>query len=300
MWPVLCALLAAACIGLALRVALLRKGAAEITWGLAMHLETETNTLLTLSTRDKRLRALAAALNVQLRALRQARQRYEQGDAALKGAVVNISHDLRTPLTAILGYLELLEREELSPAARRYSALIADRAQALSRLTDELLRYTVAAGGEEALVMGDVDLKAALEAAVASFYGALCRRGITPDISLPEGKVMRRLDAGCLSRIFGNILANALKYSDGDLAVTLDTMGVLTFSNGAAGLDAVSAGRLFDRFYTVDNGRASTGLGLSSARQLTERMGGTIAASYAGGRLSITLSFPETCRDQEE
>ena len=82
-----------------------------------------------------------------------------------------------------------------------------------------------------------------------------------------------------------------MKYSAGDLTVTLEETGPLLF-NLAPGLDQVAAGQLFDRFYTVEAARNSTGLGLSIAKLLTERMGGTIAATYGNGRLTVTLSFP--------
>ena len=85
---------------------------------------------------------------------------------------------------------------------------------------------------------------------------------------LPEEKVERLLDPAALSRVLGNILTNALKYSAGDLEVTLEERGRLTISNAAPGLDPVTAGRLFDRFYTVEAARNSTGLGLSIAKEL--------------------------------
>lgn len=94
-----------------------------------------------------------------------------------------------------------------------------------------------------------------------------------------------------MNRIFSNILSNALKYSDGDLRVTMDESGVITFSNSANSLDPVTVGRLFDRFYTVETAHNSTGLGLSIAKLLTERMGGTIRANYQDGNLNITVSF---------
>ena len=96
-----------------------------------------------------------------------------------------------------------------------------------------------------------------------------------------------------VSRIFGNIVSNALKYSDGDFFAALDERGTAVFSNSARALDQVSADRLFDRFYTVETGRGSTGLGLSIARLLTERMGGTIQAEYLEERLYITVAFPQ-------
>ena len=106
--------------------------------------------------------------------------------------------------------------------------------------------------------------------------------------------MIRPLDRGSLSRVLSNLISNALKYSGGDLQVSLEETGALSFSNTAPGLDAVSAGRLFDRFYTVEAGRHATGLGLSIAKLLTERMGGTIRARFRDGRLTIALTFPET------
>ena len=126
---------------------------------------------------------------------------------------------------------------------------------------------------------------------MVSFYANLSQRGITPEISLPEAPVVRALNPSAVGRIFGNIISNALKYSGGDFSVTLDENGTAVFSNTARGLDPVSAAQLFDRFYTVETGQGSTGLGLSIARLLTERLGGTIQAEYREERLYITVSF---------
>lgn len=127
-----------------------------------------------------------------------------------------------------------------------------------------------------------------------SYYGAFEPKNITPQISVPEEAVWRTLDKSALSRIFGNIIGNAVKYSDGDLSVTMTQAGDITFSNTAAGLSSVDVGKLFDRFYTVDSARRSTGLGLSIAKLLTERMNGHISADYRSGILYITLSFNES------
>lgn len=100
-------------------------------------------------------------------------------------------------------------------------------------------------------------------------------------------------DPTALRRVFGNILNNAVKYSDGDLQVTLTADGAVTFSNHASGLDQVQTERLFDRFYTVETARGSTGLGLSIAKLLTEEMGGVITATYEDGQLRIRVAFPQ-------
>lgn len=286
------AVLAAVVLALGVKVWLLRRGAKALRLDLSQKLREDTNTLLSLPCRDKELRRLASSLNEELRLLRKERLRYQQGDRELKEAVVNVSHDLRTPLTALSGYVELLKGEALSPAGQRYLSQIEDRAQAMQAMTEELFRYSLAAE-ETALTLEPVDLRAAVEEALLSFYGAFQQKGVVPQLSLPQGPVTRQLDKAALSRVLGNILTNALKYSPGELAVALSPAGVLTFSNPAPGLDPVSAGRLFHRFYTVESSAQSTGLGLSIARELTQRLGGTISARWESGRLQVELTFPE-------
>ncbi len=287
----ICGVLAVLTIVLLVRLRLLQTSLDDIGRQLGERLASDTNNPIFLSTRDPHARKLAAALNIQIKELRRQRLRCENGDRELKEAVTSVSHDLRTPLTAICGYLELLDKGDKTPEQARYLALIAGRAEAMKRLTEELLRYSVAAGGEEELCLEPVDLNAAVEEAVAFFYGAFVERGIAPAVSLPEERIVRQLDRAALSRVLGNLLNNALKYSGGDLDVALEPDGAITLSNAAPGLDEVQVGRLFDRFYTVESARHSTGLGLSIARSLTERMDGTVSAQYEDGRLIIRLCF---------
>ncbi len=273
------------------KVYFLCKSAQEITEAFRDRLTADTNTLIDISARDPYMRKLAAEINTQLRLLRKERHRYQNGDRELKEAVTNISHDLRTPLTAICGYLELLERTEKTLEQKRYLMLISQRAEAMKELTQELLRYSVAVSGGEELRLEPVDLDAALEDAVASIYGVLVDREIVPRVSLPEKRVVRNLDRAALSRVLGNLLSNAVKYSGGDLDIALDRDGTITLSNAAPYMDEIQVGRLFDRFFTVEAARSSTGLGLSIAKSLTERMGGTISARYKDGRLTISCAL---------
>ena len=129
--------LALAAAILLLKWALLRASLREVSRELAEKLRTDTNTLISLSSGDRAVRALAAQMNIQLQALRRERLRLQKGDAELKNAITNVSHDLRTPLTAICGYLELLEKEEHSEKARRYLAVIRERSQTMRDLTEE-------------------------------------------------------------------------------------------------------------------------------------------------------------------
>ena len=286
----ICVLLAIAVIVLLIKIYLMKKSAKEIAEKLSEKLSADTNTLIDISSGDRDMRALAENLNAELKQLREERRRFQHGDTELKEAVTNISHDLRTPLTAVFGYLDLLEREEKSGTVKQYLGQIRGRTEAMKQLTEELFRYSIVASSKP-LKYEKLCINSVLEESLAEFYGAIVQQGITPEIEITETRVERILDKTALKRIFGNIIGNAVKYSGGDLFVTLAEDGTATFSNTAEGLDSVTVGKLFDRFYTVETAGNSTGLGLSIAKLLAEQMGGTITAEYAENRVIITLKF---------
>lgn len=284
-------LLAAAVIILLVQLISLRRGICEIGLELDEKLGSDTNALICVSSGSRAVRKLASELNVHLGTLRDERRRLQSGDNELKGSITNAAHDLRTPLTAIRGYLDLLEDEEVSENARRYLDIIRERTGAMSSLTEELFRYSVASSTTNALSPEPLVINDVLEQCLAGFYNGLTERGITPEISIPNDRIVRVVDDAALRRVFGNIISNAVKYSDGDLSIALSPDGTVTFSNHAQNISAVDVERLFDRFYTVENAKGSTGLGLSIAKLLTEKMGGSLTADYSGGILQIKLSF---------
>jgi len=288
-WSILCVALACTCVVLLVKVMLLRRAANEICRELADKLACDTNTLISVSTRDRAMRRLAGRLNRELRLLRRERRRFQQGDREVKETITNLSHDLRTPLTAVCGYLDLLENEEKSENAARYLALIGDRTQALKRLTEELFRYSVAQSLAENMQTEDVCLNAVLEESIAAYYAAMYAAGITPEITMPDSKVTRRLNRAALSRVLSNIVSNAIKYSDGDLDICLSQAGDITFTNTAPGLDEMQVQKLFHRYYTVETGQKATGVGLSIAKTLVEQMGGEITAAYQDQKLSVCI-----------
>ena len=284
--------LALAALCLLAYLLVLRHSLREAAEELDEKLRTDTNTLISISSGDRAMQSLVTHINRQLQALRRERLRLHSGNAELAAAFTNISHDLRTPLTVLCGYLDLLEQEPQTEAAARYLAVLRERTDAMRALTEELFRYSVLTATADELHTEPVCLNDVLEQSLAGFYGALSARGITPSVQLPEEKVIRPLDAAALRRVFDNILSNAAKYSDGDLTVTLSPDGKVTFSNRASALSRVEAARLFDRFYTVDSARGSTGLGLSIAKLLTEKLHGTISADYENETLRICIAFP--------
>lgn len=272
------------------KIYLMHKSAIEIGSAFEERLAADTNTLIDISSRDPYMCQLTAAINVQLRILRKQRHKYLNGDRELKEAVTNISHDLRTPLTAICGYMDLLEKEEKSENVTRYLSLIENRVDAMKQLTEELFRYSVILSTEE-MTMETVHVNGVLEESIAAFYGALTSRGIQPRIHMSGKRIEKKLNRDALARVFSNILNNALKYSDGDLEITLLDDGEIVFSNTASGLNEIQVGKLFDRFFTVEAARNSNGLGLAISKTLVEQMGGRITADYNNKVLSVAICF---------
>lgn len=283
--------LAAAVAALLIKLYLLRRSANEAAEAFSDCLKNDTNNIISISSGDKYMCRLVSEINEGLQLLRSEHHRYVMGDKELKNAVTNISHDLRTPLTAICGYLDMLKDEEKSKDAERYLEIISGRTEALKQLTEELFRYSVIMSSENDLKMEQVVLNDAIEESIAGFYSLLKEKKIEPEINITDKKIIRMADRSALGRVFSNLINNAVKYSGGDLSVSLDDDGKIVFSNSAAGLTCVEVDKLFDRFYTVEAARNSTGLGLSIARTLVEQMGGTITSSFDKNILSIIIKL---------
>lgn len=291
-YGILCLILLIIIVLLTIKIYLLHKAADELRQEFAARLAEDTNVGIDLPTNDKKMKQLAADIDRQLLLLRKAQLRYTRGDQELKKAITNISHDLRTPLTAICGYMDLLEQEDTSETVRKYLAIINNRVQALKNLTEELFRYSIIISVDNHMETEPISLNSVIEECMAGYYETLKQTGIEPVIHMPEQSVIRNLNRQALLRILSNIVSNAIKYSQGDFYITLDMDGTMRFQNPAENLDDVQVAHLFDRFYTVESGRNSTGLGLSIARTLTEEMKGTIEAKYRDGNLEISISFP--------
>lgn len=276
---------------LIIKIYLMKKSAKEIRNQLNEKLSADTNTLIDISSGDRDMCNLASDLNEQLKLLRCEYIRFKQGDTELKNAVTNISHDLRTPLTAISSYLDLLETNP--EKSKQYIAIIRERTKALSRLTEELFCYAVIASPEYDTTTEPVSLNSVLEESILSYYATLQEHKIAPIIEITDNKIIRNINKNAMSRVFSNLLNNAVKYSDGDLQIKMSDDGIISFSNTAYGLNEIETERLFDRFYTLEAARKSTGLGLSIAKILVKQMKGDITAEYQNEKLTIRIVFPK-------
>ncbi len=283
--------LAAALCFCAVKIVLMKRSAREIRSQFAQKLNDDTNTQIDITSADKDIRALADDINKQLSVLRTEYLKNSRGNLELKNAITSISHDLRTPLTAICGYLDMIKKTDDKELIQKYLGIIRERAELMKQLTEELFRYSVILSDDTPKKTEDVCVNRMLEESIAAFFPALSQRGITPTIDITKKRVVRNVDPAELERVFSNILSNAVKYCENDLDITMTEDGRITFSNTTGGLSPVQVQQLFDRFYTVEAARNSTGLGLSIARTLVERMGGQIGAQYTDGRLVITVDL---------
>lgn len=294
---ILCITLAILLILAVVKIVLLRRGFDELTENIEDQVKGNTQIPVTLTTSDPHAKKAAETLNRELTNLQNERNEYLDGNRKVAQAVTEISHDIRTPLTAINSYLDLMEDETDEELKAQYLERIKSRTLSLSELADELFkyststdpaRYPVQASSEETET---IDICRVLEECILSFYAAFKDKGIEPEIELPEEPVYVLCDRKSANRIFENIISNAIKYADDSLDVKLDREGCVIFSNPAPELTPVSAAKLFDRYYTVNEGSQSTGLGFAIAKELIDRNSGSIESSLKDGMLSITVRF---------
>ncbi len=271
----------------------MQKSIDDINKQLNFYLENDTNVLISTSSNDKHIKNFANELGKKLKILCKQKLQYMNGDREIKDAITNISHDLRTPLTAILGYLDLLRQTNNTVEHTRYLQLIENRATALKKLTEELFCYSLISSEPEQLILGAVNINSVLQECIAGFYAQLNKKAITPKITMPENTVIRELNSNALSRIFNNIIDNAIKYSDGDLDIRLKENGEIIFKNTANSLSEIDVGKLFNRYFTVTSAKSSTGIGLAIAKTLTEQMGGKISAELLNGNLLVRVVLCE-------
>ncbi len=277
-------------IFLILKIIIMKNEINNIGKSISNIINTDTNNLITISTNDSELKKLANVLNKSLKELRNLELEYKNGNQELKSSITNISHDLRTPLTAIRGYLDLMDNN-LTEKQIKYLKIIDSKVNDLTELTEQLFDFSKSIDIQNEIKKENICINDILEDSIASFYSLFKEHSITPNIDICKGKVIRLLNENMLKRIFENIISNAIKYSDRDFKVKMFDDGTIEFSNTTDKLDQVSLEKIFDRYYTVRNAKKSNGIGLSIAKQLVDLSDGKITAIYKDNTLTIKLNF---------
>ena len=278
-------------ICLILKIIIMKNEINNIGKSVSSIINADTNNLITISSKDRELVKLANVLNKSLKELRKLELEYKNGNQELKSSITNISHDLRTPLTAIRGYLDLMDNNNLTEKQLKYLKIIDDKVSDLTELTEQLFDFSKSVDIQNEIKRENVCINDILEDSIASFYSLFKEHSVTPNIDICKDKVIRLLNENMLKRIFENIISNAIKYSDGDFKVKLFDDGAIEFSNKTDKLDQVSLEKIFDRYYTVRNARKSNGIGLSIAKHLIDLNNGKIEAKYKNNRLIIRVKF---------
>ena len=268
-----------------LKLYFIKKSIKEIRIDLKEILKSDTNNLIRISTNDKDIKELAKDLNVELKNLREQRLQYENGNQELKKTITNISHDIRTPLTAISGYIDLMKEDK----KEEYLKIVERKTNDLISLTENLFDYAKIVDIGEEMAKDNCCINEILEEALVNYYTILKEKNIIPEIKISSKKIYRTINKNTLIRVFENILSNVSKYSNGNFKVMLEDSGKIIFSNKATSLDATTVEKIFNRYFTVENAKKSNGLGLSIAKQLIELNGGNITAKYVKENLIIEI-----------
>lgn len=280
------------CIVLTVKIYLIKKSIKEIEKSITFILNSDTNNVITISSSDKDVRDLTINLNNNIVDLRKQKLQYQNGNQELKKIVTNISHDLRTPLTVLKGYIDLINQERLSYNQKKHLEIIQKKADELTELTVQLfefLKIIDTIDREINIPKEDCCVNEILEETLLSFYSVFKEKNILPIICICDKKIYRKVNKISLIRIFENILSNVSKYSDGKFKVEMNEKGKISFSNKAKSLDVTTVQKIFDRYFSVENAKESTGIGLSIAKQLVELNNGKIHAKYEKHNLIIEI-----------
>ena len=281
------------CIALTIKLYFMKKSVKEIEAGLKDILKSDTNNLITISSSEKNIKKLATSLNIELKTIRKQKLQYENGNQELKKLVTNISHDLRTPLTAIKGYIDLIEKDKLSKNQEKYLNIIQKKTNELTELTEQLFDFSKTIDNNIKISKEKCNINEILEEALASYYVIFKEKGIEPQISMCSENVYKKLNKASIIRIFENILSNISKYCVNNFKVELKDDGTIIFANKVKDglLDATTVQKIFDRYFTVENAKKSTGIGLSIAKELVELNDGSISANFTKDTLIIEIKF---------
>jgi len=218
-------------------------------------------------------------------------------DKRLKAAMAGISHDIRTPLTSLRGFFELLESENDTEKKRNYSKIIDGKLIELTELLEELFTYTKLQNEDYVLELKKYDFTKIVIGTLFSFYGIFKEKNIEAEIDIDEEPVMITCNDVAVKRIISNILKNAVLHGSGNISIMYKTgNGRVEFSckNMVSNPWEIDILQVFDRFYKADAARTkgSTGLGLSVAKELAARMGGEISASVKDGMFIVRFVMP--------
>lgn len=240
---------------------------------------------------------LSDRLNDLLELRRKEKRYYQEKETLIADTYTNLSHDIRTPLTSLDGYFQLMEACENVEEQRRYLNIIHERIHSLNEMLEELFMFTKLKNESYRLELTSCCINRILKETVFSYYDDWVRREIQPDIQITEEQLYIDGNKQGLSRIIQNVIKNGLDHGEKKIRIVLkreQNQAVLRISNQVTASEQIDIEHVFDRFYKADAARSktSTGLGLSIAREFVRRMNGEIGAKIEENEFIVEMSFP--------
>ena len=287
-------ILAIICVVLAVLLIFQKRELSNISRALQKLRENPGDQTVHSSGGSKEADKLISEINLLLSDLREESRKYRRKRHELDNMMTNISHDLRTPLTSAVGYLEIIRSGGLSPEEEeRELKIISERLARLQELIDSFFEFSRIVSEDKPPVIEPLNLVAVVEESVSGLYDAYESQGrhIYPELGGPRFEV--KSNRMMLSRIIDNLISNALKHGTGDLHIVREGSR-LVFRNEIPEGEFIDTSRVFDEFWTTDTSRTSgsTGLGLAIVKQFADILGIDVSASVDGGSFVITLEFP--------
>ena len=244
---------------------------------------------------DRDLQKLIAEVNALYAEILKIRAKSKADENKLKESVSVISHDMRTPLTSIIGYLQLASRSDDKEEAKESINIALERARYLNDLVNDFFELSLIESDQVEIILGDVNLSGIICEEILAESPQIDRKGLVPVFTQQDEDFIVKADAQKLTRVIQNLISNAVKYSDHKLEFSIEERGTnteLRIITDASG--KIDTGKIFDRFYQNDSSRTKggAGLGLYICKNFVEMMDGTIEAKQEGNTFEILLTLP--------
>lgn len=280
-------ILFAACMILTGRYYVLKKQLKSIS----RQLSEEFPRLVTSELIDQDIETVVQKINELLEQIQQTIIKSNHSSLALKSSIADISHDMKTPLTSVIGYLQLAEKECEDDKIKEIVKICLERTQSLNTLINDFFELSLIESQGCSPKFECVDAAGMICEQILANYPIFEGKSITPHFEDSDKTVIVSADPNMLSRVIQNLISNGVKYTSGDIsfrAFRKNDQVMITVTNPVNAY--VDVAHIFDRFYTQDKSRSKgSGIGLYLCRQLIEAMGGSISAKMNGNRMSVTV-----------
>lgn len=253
------------------------------------------NTKIRTNSKDKYIKNLISEINSSLEDKQKLNIDYKNKEKEIKETIASVSHDLRTPLTSVKGYVDILLNRKLDEKEIEYLKIIKSRTKTLEDLVNSFYELSKLELKEYDYHLEYIDIKEILTETIASFYDKFIIEGIEPIIEISDDSFDIIGDRKAMERIFINLIDNGIKYSKSYFKIELKKENniILNFVNDVDDLSEKDIEKLFNRFFIMDTSRQSesTGLGLYITRKMLEDMNYSIDANLKDGNINIEILF---------